>query len=288
VSSSPNQRPTTSLNPRVAAYVAEHDSPGILFSQSARRARRFRHQTNSFSFDESERSNAVYEQDRVSSSSTTGSRPLPSSDVSLHEELQGSSLDDSEFSDDTPHRTPLQLPPPFSTTPRIVSAAGTLPLSSTREDVRLSSNSILIHQEEPGDLTPRPRSRLQNAARVLSSYRIPSPRTPSGFNIYDDSLPAQVQPQTPDHVPEARHQSRYHPSYTVPERANRVRRFFSIDGQEDGMLSEPGYRGLYGGLENGNDSTLWDEGARRNNAELRSWRARREDSEELIYTPERE
>jgi len=99
-SSSPEHRPTSGLTPRVESSVAFHNTPGIMFAQPARRMqrpapRRFRHQTNSFSFDSSERASAAYEQERVTSISTNDSTPVPSDDRTLHEELRGSSLQSS-------------------------------------------------------------------------------------------------------------------------------------------------------------------------------------------------
>lgn len=133
-----------------------------MFSQPARRSARFRHQTNSFSFDESERASAVYEQDRVVSSSTTNSKVRPSNDLNLRAELRGSSLEtssshssassetsesseitsirnlatrtrqsgDQEFILSSPQLPllPESLPPPFSSTSRSVSGAASLPL----------------------------------------------------------------------------------------------------------------------------------------------------------------
>jgi hypothetical protein len=99
-SSSPEHRPTAGLTPRVESSVAIHNTPGIMFAQPARRMRRppprtFRHQTNSFSFDSSERASAAYEQERVTSTSTNDSTPRPSGDLRLHEDLRGSSLQSS-------------------------------------------------------------------------------------------------------------------------------------------------------------------------------------------------
>jgi len=146
-SSSP-ELPTTSLSLSVAEHVALHDSPGILFSRPARRRRSYRHQTNSFSFDDSERSSAAYEQDRVSSTSTTASR---SNNLNLHDELHevsdsGSSEDDAE----TPRRP--QLPPPFSTTPRSVSATGILPTSRGKILDSGLYNSNVSHDMEHSEL----------------------------------------------------------------------------------------------------------------------------------------
>lgn len=75
--------------------------------------------------------------------------------------------------------------------------------------------------------------------------------------IYNDHIPASSQPQTPEHVPEARHQSRYHPSYTAPVRRNLYWRYRRADTMDEGRVAEadrsarsPGFDGLYGGQEN--------------------------------------
>jgi hypothetical protein len=96
ISKSPEPRPITGLTPRVVSRVAMHNSPGIIFSVPPRRpprlSPRFRHQTNSFSFDESERSSAAYEQPRGSSGFTDEGTPRPEDTGSLHEELRHSSM----------------------------------------------------------------------------------------------------------------------------------------------------------------------------------------------------
>lgn len=93
---SPEPRPIGGLTPRVASRVASHNSPGIIFSVPPRRpprvSPRYRHQTNSFSFDESERSSLAYEQQRTYSGSMDESTPRPEDSLSLHDELHGSSL----------------------------------------------------------------------------------------------------------------------------------------------------------------------------------------------------
>jgi len=145
--------------------------PGIIFSNPPRRSRNFRHQANSFSFDESERSSAAYEQDRVSSSSPSNSRPRPTQDRSLHEELSGSTMQDSAsdissyISSSPPSSvqregqtaaqtteqiiesttiissfTPPQLPPPFSAVSRSSSRTESLPRYSAE---RLPSYSLV-------------------------------------------------------------------------------------------------------------------------------------------------
>jgi hypothetical protein len=84
----------------VTSRAATHDTPGTTLAQPPRRPprrspRHHRHQTNSFSFDSSERSSAAYEQQRVSSVSTDYSGTRPLDDVCLHDELRGSSLQSS-------------------------------------------------------------------------------------------------------------------------------------------------------------------------------------------------
>lgn len=86
---------TTGLTPRVISRVATHNTPGIIFATPARRPRKLRHQTNSFSFDSSERASAAYEQERVLSASTDLTTHQEADNTSLHEELRGSSLQSS-------------------------------------------------------------------------------------------------------------------------------------------------------------------------------------------------
>lgn len=95
VSSSPDRRQGFSLTPRVASRVANHESPGVIFAHPPRRPpRQHRHQTNSFSFDSTERSSAAYEQERVASNTTDHSRQS-ADEISLHDDLRGSSLQSS-------------------------------------------------------------------------------------------------------------------------------------------------------------------------------------------------
>ncbi|KAI1499818.1 hypothetical protein F5X99DRAFT_430324 [Biscogniauxia marginata] len=85
------------------------------------------------------------------------------------------------------------------------------------------------------------------------------------LRIYNDSLPASSQPQTPQNLPEARHQSRLQGAYTapLPRVARRPARHSSPSrGRPDNThnpsgLDTPGFRGLYGGIENSEDSTLF-------------------------------
>jgi hypothetical protein len=223
-SSSPEHRPTTGLTPRVESSVAVHNTPGIMFAQPARRMRRppprtFRHQTNSFSFDSSERASAAYEQERVASTSTTGSTPRPSGDLSLHEELRGSSLQSSRVTSRTSHALPepwveelstirirdesaeaasnlkdflfsspqLSLPPPFSAVSRSVSGVDTLPgveytpQNPETSPIRSSSNTPVRSGVEGRHPTPNSSpSGLEHVSEIDSSPPVRWPLQPPG------------------------------------------------------------------------------------------------------------
>ncbi|KAH8601370.1 hypothetical protein B0O99DRAFT_589419 [Bisporella sp. PMI_857] len=367
VSSSPETHPTMSLSSRIVSQVVTHNTPGIMFSRPPRRSHYFRHQTNSFSFDESERSGAAYEQDRASSTSTTGSRPRPPEDLNLHDELRRSTThysasdrspspaaeaNQGDEALDTSSRfgdlTSPQLPPPFSTASRGSSRAESLPAYSVSDSASIGNprtspmcpiSSSPSQTSTPRALTPQVSPHtgflrsFARAARILSSHRARSPiltgnladqpQTPSrDYQVYNDRLPPHAQPQTPAHLPEARHQSRFHPSYTAPvERAlARYQRYSNShgDGAVDSVnptqsheafpeittpsrrsrrrydiplgMSERGFQGLYGGQENGDDEESWFNSIRFNNAGVRLWGVRDAgtDGQELRVTPERE
>ncbi|KAI0428195.1 hypothetical protein F5Y09DRAFT_8266 [Xylaria sp. FL1042] len=85
------------------------------------------------------------------------------------------------------------------------------------------------------------------------------------LRVYDDSIPASLQPQTPLNLPEARHQSRLYRFYTVPARPVGMRRTaqrstaspFGREGDHNPSgLTTPGFQGLYGGVENSEDAGL--------------------------------
>lgn len=90
------------------------------------------------------------------------------------------------------------------------------------------------------------------------------------MRVYDDLLSPTRQPQTPEQLPESQHQSRLLGSYTAPisrlrpsqalgrtpatARRHSHRRVPSPVG-----MRTPGFEGLYGGHENEDDATLFEE-----------------------------
>lgn len=95
------------------------------------------------------------------------------------------------------------------------------------------------------------------------------PRTPSQFRVYNDFLPASSQPQTPQNLPEARHQSHLRGSHTVPARypvypprtprPDRRRGVSRVRDLSPPGLQRPGFTGLYGGMENSDDLVLYSQ-----------------------------
>ncbi|KAH6851296.1 hypothetical protein B0I37DRAFT_373726 [Chaetomium sp. MPI-CAGE-AT-0009] len=108
---------------------------------------------------------------------------------------------------------------------------------------------------------------------VSSETSSPSPAfmSPGRLRIYNDFLPASSQPQTPQNLPEARHQGRPQGSYTVPARrtspqpprtqtAIRSRRVWRRRREPSPLgLRTLGLEGLYGGTENMDDAELVEE-----------------------------
>ncbi|KAK4248577.1 hypothetical protein C7999DRAFT_13476 [Corynascus novoguineensis] len=132
---------------------------------------------------------------------------------------------------------------------------------------------------------PRPQAEksLTLWQTLMSGSDVSSPvlmaRNPRRLRVYNDSLPALYQPQTPQQLPEARHQSRLHGSYTAPARrtspepvqtrTTRPRRGLGHRRMPSPLgLQSPGFRGLYGGMENRDDAGLAEEMAE---DDSRSW-----------------
>jgi hypothetical protein len=109
--------------------------------------------------------------------------------------------------------------------------------------------------------TPQP-TRDESNSTVVDTAR---------FRVYDDSLPASAQPQTPLNLPEARHQSRLYGAYTAPMQHIETRRRTQRsdaghsgphDNHSPSGLATPGFQGLYGGLENSDGTRLLDAASR--------------------------
>ncbi|EJT79149.1 hypothetical protein GGTG_04237 [Gaeumannomyces tritici R3-111a-1] len=107
----------------------------------------------------------------------------------------------------------------------------------------------------------------------------------STFHVYNDALPAAIQPQTPQNLPEARHRGRlfdntsasgaqtapvWRTGITVTDASSiraagagtTRRRYPPRRAPSPPGLATPGFRGLYGGLENTDDAALFDRASR--------------------------
>jgi hypothetical protein len=184
---SPDRKSTASTTPRVVSYRA----PELLLSQSARRRNFYGPRTISYSFEESERASAAYEDIQDSDNDSNSSRPRPVGQMSLREELRGSSLhsvsvssiiaaspsefarsqrsasEASQAAEQSLERrhailssTQLQLPPPFSAVSRRLSFTGSLP-SAARDklDMRITPTTIeqytdTANQSSPARIAP--------------------------------------------------------------------------------------------------------------------------------------
>ncbi|RYP64547.1 hypothetical protein DL769_006624 [Monosporascus sp. CRB-8-3] len=201
-------------------------------------------------------------------------------------------------------RPPAALPPPFSMDMRTVSDTHTLPShhlgphpstpqrrsslrghhaddtvqasppSGRRSRSRIFSSAVrfvesVIHP--PRRTSPSPLARRKR--RSASASPTPSTAEQPTFGedtprlaVYNDSIPASLQPRTPLNLPEARHQSRLHGAYTAPVVRVETRSAYqsgAVRGRPnrgDSMagMETPGFRGLYGGIENSEDSTLFE------------------------------
>ncbi|KAI1411655.1 hypothetical protein F5Y13DRAFT_200632 [Hypoxylon sp. FL1857] len=139
-------------------------------------------------------------------------------------------------------------------------------ISSAVRFVQLITHSPSRSSPSPSPQAARPNSSLSAQEDELE----PTDDSELGFRIYNDALPASSQPQTPYNLPEARHRSRLQGSYTapIPRLASRSKYQPSIDNavreatSSPSGLETPGFRGLYGGRENSEDSTLFNEASR--------------------------
>ncbi|KAG9243488.1 hypothetical protein BJ878DRAFT_481067 [Calycina marina] len=306
-SPSPELRNTTSLTPQVMSRVTTDNSPGVLFAYPARRPRNFRHQTNSFSLESDEHIDV----DDTQHQELDGTLLRPASASRLPAPFSGTSRSSSrvdslptyhslpQLPSDTPFASPAgPLSSPFqetaasNNTPRMspsrviqrATRAARMITALMTESRALDDSTFSARPFIPSRQSRMPQLFIQGDFRTPQPSRFTSddmPHTPRSYRVYNDRLPAFMQPQTPEQLPEARHRSRYHPSYTAPVRSVRQRlRSWSIPftdgasepyaspeprilfhasttptrrggryGIDSGLTSE-GFEGLYGGLEN--------------------------------------
>lgn len=117
-----------------------------------------------------------------------------------------------------------------------------------------------------GSPTPIPEKTLGRPTTMARHHATPGTK----IQIYDDLISPTRQPQTPEQLPEARHQSKLLGSYTAPVdrlwsahtqgRTTAIsRRQEDCRGPSPTGIRTPGFEGLYGGRENDDDMTLFDE-----------------------------
>ncbi|KAI1762785.1 hypothetical protein GGR53DRAFT_500364 [Hypoxylon sp. FL1150] len=86
------------------------------------------------------------------------------------------------------------------------------------------------------------------------------------FRVYDDSLPAASQPQTPYNLPEARHHSRLHGTYTAPIPLAGPQSVYRERSQEGNYgpsaLETPGFHRFHHGRDRPDDSAVLYEASR--------------------------
>ncbi|RYC55355.1 hypothetical protein CHU98_g10854 [Xylaria longipes] len=111
------------------------------------------------------------------------------------------------YLNETAQSTPDGNPPSSGTGSRIFSSAARFVESIVRFPRHTSPTPSA--QRRDAEFTPQPR-RAESGSTVMDNHR---------FRVYDDSLPASLQPQTPLNLPEARHRSRLYGFHTAPARA---------------------------------------------------------------------
>ncbi|KAI3327565.1 hypothetical protein HD806DRAFT_549498 [Xylariaceae sp. AK1471] len=150
--------------------------------------------------------------------------------------------------------SPTETPPSSSTGARIFSSAARFVESIVR----------FPRHSSP---TPSPRSTgTESTSRPRSDESGSTAVDTTRFRVYNDSLSASSQPQTPLNLPEARHQSRLYGAYTAPAQRNVTRQLghrsatghsrLQDDHSSSGLMMS-GYHGLYGGVENSDDTRLY-------------------------------
>lgn len=136
----------------------------------------------------------------------------------------------------------LNLPPPFSVKSRRVSAVESIPSTpqpihlegkfmstnshqNTNEPNQIEGNEISAKILDPQLITPglspnySPQQKhLDDFEKIGEDQIYLKQKTPSEpYRVYNDEIPPELQPQTPANLPESRHRSRYHSSFTAPD-----------------------------------------------------------------------
>lgn len=143
--------------------------------------------------------------------------------------------------------------------------------SRNRTLVPTSPSSVSTSSTRPAPVIESPSTPSRKPVTTPRPPATTPARTPATFRVYNDSLPASSQPQTPQNLPEARHQSRLlrEGAYTVPAgwrvslsqdqrtpTTSRAQRRMRDGGRREPSpqgLRTPGMVGLYGGTENHTD-----------------------------------
>ncbi|POS82804.1 hypothetical protein EPUL_005109 [Erysiphe pulchra] len=150
--------------------------------------------------------------------------------------------------------------------------------------------------------SPKQRSSIDYETSIVNQTFLP-PKTPSGsYQVYNDEMPPELQPQTPANLPESRHRSRYHPSFTAPDLQYFRRRHPDdfLNGSEtmdrnqlspvtsqvrnarnmtSAGLNLHNFDSLYGRREDGDDWQNWVESLRFSGAHVRLWRSDHTDND---------
>ncbi|KAI0156411.1 hypothetical protein GGR57DRAFT_81539 [Xylariaceae sp. FL1272] len=153
--------------------------------------------------------------------------------------------------------SPNQTPQSASSRTRLFSSAARFVESIIRPTRHGTQSPSSPTPSTPSAQSADSGARSNRARSISTVIEIPS------FRVYNDSLPAATQPQTPLNLPEARHRSRLHEPFTAPvQRIARrsARRPSSRGGPSNSGspsgLTTPGFKGLYGGRENSSEASF--------------------------------
>ncbi|KAK9779316.1 hypothetical protein SCAR479_03798 [Seiridium cardinale] len=149
------------------------------------------------------------------------------------------------------------------------------PTASRTRLLRSAVRFVETYVRSQGRASASPASAPSASSTVVQGERgeqreVTSQDSDPRLQVYSDFLPASMQPTTPRNLPEARHQSRFQGWYTAPIARSRqpaeqnTSAFLSRQDRAHSPsgLDTPGFRGLYGGAENADDLTLYQEASR--------------------------